>query len=213
MRPEINEIRTVLDELVKSGPVPTQTRRRVHKAVCAKLDALEETLSGMPTPETVAPTPLPNAYDLYYAFHMRLQNEPEDCVADPTAKELAAWLYIRDSLTPYFEPKVTVEEPPRLSILRTLPEPSTPERIQTTPFPNRPASVDPNNTNAHEERMLRNFVYDHLPEHLRAASAPWCELAVLLCHTTKPGPERTVALRKLLEGKDAAVRAALTPGG
>lgn len=29
----------------------------------------------------------------------------------------------------------------------------------------------------------------------------------------KPGPERTVALRKLLEAKDAAVRARLSPGG
>jgi hypothetical protein len=32
-------------------------------------------------------------------------------------------------------------------------------------------------------------------------------------HSCDPGPERSVALRKLLEAKDAAVRAKLNPGG
>lgn len=92
-----------------------------------------------------------------------------------------------------------------------VPEPETPERIHTTPFPNRPAP-QPSATNAHEERMLKWFTYDHLPANLQTVSAPWCELAVLVSHQLKSGPERTVALRKLLEGKDAAVRAALQPG-
>lgn len=64
-----------------------------------------------------------------------------------------------------------------------------------------------------EERMLKWFAYSHLPEHLQAASKPFGELAVWLCETAEPGPERTVALRKLLEAKDAAVRAKLNPGG
>lgn len=64
-----------------------------------------------------------------------------------------------------------------------------------------------------EERMLKWFAYSHLPGHLQAVSAPFGELANNLVATIAPGPERTVALRKLLEAKDAAVRAALNPGG
>jgi hypothetical protein len=63
-----------------------------------------------------------------------------------------------------------------------------------------------------EERMLKWFEYSHLPEKLQAISKPFGDLAKSLCETIQPGPERTVALRKLLEGKDAAVRAALNPG-
>lgn len=64
-----------------------------------------------------------------------------------------------------------------------------------------------------EERMLKWFAYDHLPEHLQAVSRPFGELADKIVATLEPGPERTVALRKLLEAKDAAVRAKLVPGG
>ena len=63
-----------------------------------------------------------------------------------------------------------------------------------------------------EERMLKWFKYDHLPEKLQAASKPFGELAASVCGMADPGPERTVALRKLLEAKDAAVRAVLNPG-
>lgn len=63
------------------------------------------------------------------------------------------------------------------------------------------------------ERMLQWFVYSHLPEHLQAVSAPFGKLAESIVESIDPGPERTVALRKLLEAKDAAVRAKLTPGG
>lgn len=63
------------------------------------------------------------------------------------------------------------------------------------------------------ERMLQWFVYSHLPEHLQAVSAPFGKLAENIVENIAPGPERTVALRKLLEAKDAAVRAKLTPGG
>lgn len=64
-----------------------------------------------------------------------------------------------------------------------------------------------------EERMLKWFDFDHLPDHLRDVSRPFCELAVTVVGRCDPGPERTVALRKLLEAKDAAVRAKLHPGG
>ena len=60
------------------------------------------------------------------------------------------------------------------------------------------------------EHMIRWFRFQHLPEHLQAFSRPWAELAVHVCETLPVCAERTVALRKLLEGKDAAVRAALT---
>lgn len=63
-----------------------------------------------------------------------------------------------------------------------------------------------------EERMLKWFVYSHLPEHLQAASKPFGDLAAWLVENVASGPERTVALRKLLEAKDAAVRAKLNPG-
>lgn len=63
------------------------------------------------------------------------------------------------------------------------------------------------------DRMMKWFAYEHLPEHLQAVSKPFGQLAAQIEQTVEPGPERTVAFRKLLEAKDAAVRAALTPGG
>lgn len=57
-----------------------------------------------------------------------------------------------------------------------------------------------------QDRMLRWFAYDHLPKHLQDVSGGFHSLAHDLCATLEPGPERTVALRKLLEAKDAAVR-------
>jgi hypothetical protein len=64
-----------------------------------------------------------------------------------------------------------------------------------------------------EERMLRWFAYMHLPENLQRVSKSFWLLAESLVQEIEPGPERTVALRKLLEAKDAAVRAQLHPGG
>ena len=97
-------------------------------------------------------------------------------------------------------------------ITSLVPEPTDQERIQTTPFHEQPGRSFASPTNAHEERMLRWFTYDHLPPKLHPVSAPFCELATMLAHTLRPGPERTVAFRKLLEAKDAAVRAAIHPG-
>lgn len=74
------------------------------------------------------------------------------------------------------------------------------------------------------EEILQYFTYKHLPPHLSSVSKPFCDLAHALVYgdnipesgtVTIGGPlpantERTVALRKLLEGKDAAVRSAIS---
>jgi hypothetical protein len=59
------------------------------------------------------------------------------------------------------------------------------------------------------DRMLQFFKYEHLPERLRSASEPFCVLAEKVAAEYPSNPERTVALRKLLEAKDAAVRSLL----
>jgi hypothetical protein len=59
------------------------------------------------------------------------------------------------------------------------------------------------------EPMLQFFVYDHLPPHLQVISQAFSDLAHEVANTLPRNPERTVALRKLLEAKDCAVRAAL----
>jgi hypothetical protein len=64
-----------------------------------------------------------------------------------------------------------------------------------------------------EERMLKWFDFAHLPVHLQGVSGEFCALSASIVAMIEPGPERTVALRKLLEAKDAAVRAVVHPGG
>lgn len=59
----------------------------------------------------------------------------------------------------------------------------------------------------HQEHILQFFAYAHLPPQLQAVSAPFGDLASSIVETLPRNPERTVALRKLLEAKDAAVRA------
>ncbi len=73
------------------------------------------------------------------------------------------------------------------------------------------------------EHILQFFAYAHLPPHLAMVSKPFCDLAhaivngdnvpeagtVTMGNPLPRNPERTVALRKLLEAKDAAVRALL----
>ena len=58
------------------------------------------------------------------------------------------------------------------------------------------------------QQLLAYFEHAHLPTHLAAVSQPFCELAHKVAGTLD-GPEATVCLRKLLEAKDCAVRAAL----
>lgn len=71
------------------------------------------------------------------------------------------------------------------------------------------------------DRLLQFFEYAHLPTHLQMVSRPFHDLAhalvkgdnvpesgtVTLGPPLPANPERTVALRKLLEAKDCAVRA------
>lgn len=59
------------------------------------------------------------------------------------------------------------------------------------------------------EPIMQFFEYGHLPVALQAISKPFGELAEQLVATLPRNAERTVALRKLLESKDAAVRASL----
>ena len=57
--------------------------------------------------------------------------------------------------------------------------------------------------------ILRYFEYEHLQlEKLKVVSKKFSDLAIELDEILPNGPEKSVALRKLLESKDAAVRAA-----
>ncbi|MEU5442777.1 MULTISPECIES: hypothetical protein [Streptomyces] len=62
--------------------------------------------------------------------------------------------------------------------------------------------------------VLQHFQFAHLPEHLQEVSRKFHDLAHQLAETLT-GPELTAGLRKLLEAKDCAVRAAAeaTPKG
>lgn len=62
--------------------------------------------------------------------------------------------------------------------------------------------------NPASEPIMKFFAYEHLPERLRAISQPFASMAGRILELPRSA-ERTVALRKLLESKDAAVRAAL----
>jgi hypothetical protein len=67
-----------------------------------------------------------------------------------------------------------------------------------------------NTTKTPAETLLSYFTYEHLPADLRVVSEPFAELAHLLADTLPASAETTVALCKLLESKDCAVRSALT---
>ena len=58
--------------------------------------------------------------------------------------------------------------------------------------------------------LLKYFKYEHLPPKLQEVSSPFCTLAELIAGDLPDCAEKTVALRKLLESKDCAVRAALS---
>jgi len=73
----------------------------------------------------------------------------------------------------------------------------TPDVPTTYPIPPIPAPI------------LRYFAYDHLRPPLARVSSWFHTLAHDLERDLPSGPEKSVALRKLLEAKDAAVRAAL----
>ena len=59
-------------------------------------------------------------------------------------------------------------------------------------------------------QIMRYFVFDHLPAGtLRDTSEKFHNLACDIDESLPDGPEKSTSLRKLLEAKDAAVRAAL----
>ena len=60
-----------------------------------------------------------------------------------------------------------------------------------------------------KEHILQFFAYEHLPPGLQAVSKPFSYMAQRIVDTLPRNQERTVALRKLLEAKDALVRAKL----
>lgn len=72
-----------------------------------------------------------------------------------------------------------------------------------------PAPTEFSDAQIAADPILHFFHYAHLPEKLRATSRLFFILASTLVTTLPRNPERTVALRKLLEAKDAAVRANL----
>lgn len=57
--------------------------------------------------------------------------------------------------------------------------------------------------------LLQFFTYEHLPNHLQPVSQQFCMLAHELENMLPSNPEKTTAMRKLLEAKDCAVRAML----
>lgn len=60
-----------------------------------------------------------------------------------------------------------------------------------------------------KDPILQFFVYEHLPAHLQAVSAPFCILARWTVDTLPNNSERMKALDALLAAKDCAVRASL----
>lgn len=60
-----------------------------------------------------------------------------------------------------------------------------------------------------EDPLLQFFDFGHLRVDLQPISALFAELADEIVTQLPRNPERTVALRKLLESKDCAVRAKL----
>ena len=59
------------------------------------------------------------------------------------------------------------------------------------------------------DHIAQFFSFAHLPARLANVSRPFARLAAEVALCIPRNPERTVALRKLLETKDAAVRAYL----
>lgn len=69
--------------------------------------------------------------------------------------------------------------------------------------------IKSNEEPSQQREILRYFEYDHLPDNLQSVSEPFWHMAHWIEKTLPSCAEKSVALRKLLESKDAAVRAAL----
>jgi hypothetical protein len=66
-----------------------------------------------------------------------------------------------------------------------------------------------NDQKPQQSPILKWFAFAHLPEDLRTVSEQFSTLANNIETALPAGAEKSTALRKLLEAKDAAVRAAI----
>jgi hypothetical protein len=67
--------------------------------------------------------------------------------------------------------------------------------------------MEPKDQTNPPEHIMQFFAFAHLPAAMQDVSRPFGEMAARIIETVPRNPERIVALRKLLESKDAAVRA------
>jgi hypothetical protein len=81
--------------------------------------------------------------------------------------------------------------------------------IHPTPGVHAPVEIVFTDGEVYTDPILAFFKYAHLPPHLQPFSRKFTEMARWIMDTFPRNAERTVALRKLLEAKDAAVRAGL----
>jgi len=98
-----------------------------------------------------------------------------------------------------------------LAIRYDGPKPPKNDNLSTKPMLHKPSTNEGENI-IEDEPMMKWFEFDHLPSHPQDVSIRFYELACSMCAQIKKGSERTIALRKLLESKDAAVRARVNPG-
>ena len=63
------------------------------------------------------------------------------------------------------------------------------------------------------EPLMKHFEYGSLDKELADVAIIFLVAARNVCADLKPGPERTVSLRKLIEARDAALRAKINPYG
>lgn len=69
--------------------------------------------------------------------------------------------------------------------------------IEQEPVTEEPAAEEP----VEQEHLMQFFEYAHLPQFLQEVSMPFAGLANRIVENLPRNPERTVALRKLLEAK------------
>jgi hypothetical protein len=80
-------------------------------------------------------------------------------------------------------------------------------QLAAQPHQAQPSPTGIGTSPSQPEHIMQFFSYAHLRPELADVSAPFEALAQGIVHNLPRNPERTVALRKLLEAKDAAVRA------
>lgn len=82
------------------------------------------------------------------------------------------------------------------------------ETRRTSPVSDKSRQLTDGGPNPNYEPMLQFFEFSHLQRsELRDTSEMFAGLAHAVVNNIPRNPERTVALRKLLEAKDCAVRA------